>query len=139
MTAESRLRTAVWAIAALVCVGTPIELLLTGHWEPGPQLIPFALSIAGLVAIGFAALRPSVATFRAARWTMGLLCAGGLFGMWEHLEHNWTFAAEIDPEAGVSSLVLEAVAGANPLLAPGIFVVIGLLGFAAARPGSVGS
>ncbi len=129
---ETRLRQALWAIAASICVVAPVELALSEHWEPGPQLIPFALSAVGLVAITAATLRPGPTTLKASRWGMAVLLAGAAFGVWEHLEHNFEFAAEIAPNAQFGELAIEALMGANPLLAPGIFGVAALCGLAAA-------
>lgn len=128
---EARLRGALWALAAAILLGTPAELALMEHWEEPPQWIPFGLSVLGLLAIAAGALAPSRATVKAARWVLGLCAAGGLFGMFEHLEHNAGFAMEIDSTLGGSALVVEAITGANPLLAPGIFVVAALAGLAA--------
>ena len=129
---ETRLRHVLWAVTGLICVFAPIELWITGHIEPGPQLIPFVLSGLGLVAVFAGAFRPSPRSLKGTRWVMAAMLLGSVFGVWEHLEHNFEFAAEIAPNAGFQELAIEAVMGANPLLAPGIFAVAAICGWAAA-------
>lgn len=126
---EQRLRQVIWGAALAILVGTPAELVLTEHWGDPPQWIPFGLSAVGLLAIGAAWLRPSPGTLKALRWAMAVLAMGGIFGMWEHVEHNYAFAAEIGPTKAVTAWMIEAVWGANPLLAPGIYVVAAGLGW----------
>ena len=128
---EQRLRLALWGLAAAILVVTPVELVLTEHFEPGPQLVPYVLSVLGLGSVGAAGLRPGQGTLRAARWAMGLLIAGSVFGCWEHLEHNFGFAVEIAPNGSFAEHAKEAVLGSNPLLAPGIYGLAGLCGLAA--------
>ena len=128
---EGKLRQALWAIAALIAIGTPAELALTAHWGDPPQIIPFVLSALALLAIGAAVARPSATTVKGARYTMVFIGLGAIFGVWEHLEHNAAFAMEIDSSIGGAALVTEAVFGANPLLAPGIFGVLAIAGLAA--------
>ncbi len=128
---EARLRGALWAVVAAICVGTPLELLLLEHWGSPIQAVPFALSALGLLAAAAVLLRPGPTTIKASRWAMALVGLGGLFGTWEHLEHNAEFAVEIDSTIGGSALLVEALTGANPLLAPGIFCLAALAGLAA--------
>jgi hypothetical protein len=65
------------------------------------------------------------------RRTHGLLVAGSLFGVYEHIEHNLAFELEIRPGAGLGDVWFEALKGASPLLAPGILVLAAILAIAA--------
>ena len=73
----------------------------------------------GITAIGFVIIAMLV----------GLV--GSLFGIYEHLEHNIEFALEIRPNAAVADVFWGALAGANPLLAPGILAFMAILALAA--------
>lgn len=124
-----RLHLALRALAAVTCLGVAAELGLASHWESPPQLVPFVLSLIGVIGAGLAG--------RAALVGGVLVGLGGLFGIWEHLEHNYSFAAEIDASATATELAVEAVTGGNPLLAPGAFLVaaalLGLIGSTSPR------
>lgn len=126
-----RLRRFLLVLSALLCVGTVIELLLTNHWEDVIQLIPFALCGLGLVAIMVVLLYPQRLTLLSLRGCMALVALGSLFGIYEHLEHNLAFELEIRPNAVVGDIFMDALAGANPLLAPGILALAAILAVAA--------
>jgi hypothetical protein len=129
---EAGLRRALLGGAVVIAVGTAAELVLAEHWEAPIQRLPFAVTAALTAAGVWFALRPG----RAALWGLRLAAmvavgAGG-FGVFEHGEHNWEFEAEIRPTATQGELAVEALFGANPLLAPGMISVAGLLALAAA-------
>ena len=131
MTTETTLRRAMLAVAALMAAGTLGELVLTEHTGGAVQWVPFVLLVTMAAAIAAAALAPGRSTRLALRIVSGLLVVGSAFGVWEHLEHNYAFEAEIRPDSPGSTLVFEAIFGASPLLAPGVVGVIGLLAAAA--------
>jgi hypothetical protein len=130
-TVEQRLRTFLLVTTAGICVFTVAELWLTEHMESAIQLIPFVLCGVGLIAVLAALFRPRRGTLWTLRLVMALLIAGSLFGIWEHLEGNIGFALEIRPTATTSEVLVEALKGANPLLAPGILGLAGMLALAA--------
>lgn len=124
---EAGLRRFLLVMGGMSCVALPVELLLDGHTESRVQLLPFVLC--GLLLAG---------TLAFARWTgrttgrlLRLACTiaglGGVFGMWEHIAHNYTFEAEIRPTAPTGTLLWEALQGASPLLAPGALLLVALL------------
>lgn len=127
----ARLRHFLLGLAAFICVGTLVELALTKHWDDPTQILPFLLVGASLFAIGAVLLRPQRGWLRLLRWITSITLAGSLFGVFEHIEHNIKFALEIRPNAVVSDVLLEALGGANPLLAPGILAFMALLALAA--------
>lgn len=134
MSAEAlvqRLRRLLTLLAAFILVGTMIELWLTEHVEEPLQLIPFALCTLGLVMMGVAYSRPRRGTLLALRGTMALVGAGSLLGMYLHLTSNFQFELEIRPNAAAGDVIMEALRGANPLLAPGILVLAAILAIAA--------
>lgn len=127
----SRLRRFLLALSVLLCVGTVIELWLTEHMETVVQLIPFGLCGLGLAAASVALLKPRRIVILILRVSMALVAAGGLYGVYEHIENNIGFQREINPSAPTGEIVLASFHGPNPLLAPGIFVVAAMVAIAA--------
>lgn len=127
----SRLRRFLLGLAAFMSAGTIVELALSEHWENAVQILPFVLCLLSLVAIVVTLLRPRRGFVRMLRWVMVLAFIGSLFGVYEHIEHNIEFALEIRPNAVITDVFLDALAGANPLLAPGMLAFTALLALAA--------
>ena len=126
-----RLRTFLLGLAAFMCLGTIGELVLEEHWEDAIQFLPFVLCGLSFIAIVTVMVRPTRGTLRLMRWIVGITLVGSLFGIFEHVEHNFGFALEIQPNATVSDVFWDALGGANPLLAPGILAFSALLALAA--------
>ena len=126
MSSEPALRRGLWAVAALASLGTAAELALLNHTGSPPQLVPFALCFLGVLAAGAGAWGGRQAVLFA-RVVAVLLVVGSVFGVWEHLEHNYAFAAEIRPTATLPTLLKGAILGASPLLAPGALFLSGSL------------
>lgn len=134
MSAEAvlmRLRRFLLGIAAFMSVGTIVELALAEHWGDTVQFIPFILAGLSFVVIVAVLIRPQVGALRLLRWLMTIALAGSLFGVYEHIENNIEFAREIHPNATAMTLLWDGVAGANPLLAPGILAFTAILALAA--------
>ncbi|MEZ4862601.1 MAG: hypothetical protein R3C14_14905 [Caldilineaceae bacterium] len=127
----SRLRTFLLALAGFMCVGTIVELALTKHWDGPTQLVPFVLCGLSLLVIMTVLLRPGLGSIRLLRWVLGISLVGSLFGVFEHVEHNIEFALEIQPNAVTGDVFWKALAGANPLLAPGILAFTAVIALAA--------
>lgn len=126
-----QLRRFLLALAGFMAAGTLVELAIEKHWGDLVQLIPFVLAGLSLILIVATLLRPQRSVVTGLRWLMVILLAGSLLGVYEHVENNITFAREIHPNADLSAVLLEGVAGANPLLAPGILAFTALLVLAA--------
>jgi len=120
---ERRLRRGLFALAGLACLGTAAELSLVEHLETAVQITPFALCATGAVAAAVGWRRSS--SRRPLLAVAALLAVGALFGIWEHLEHNYAFDAEIRPTADAATHIGHAITGANPLLAPGALLLAG--------------
>jgi hypothetical protein len=127
----SRLRQFLLVVSGLLLTGTLAELWLINHMEDPVQLIPFALCGLGLVAVFAAMLRPRRAALLGLRACMGLTVLGSLLGVYLHLESNLGFHRELHPNASTGELLLGALGGANPLLAPGIMALTAALAIAA--------
>ena len=73
----------------------------------------------------------TVRLIAAARIGLGVVIAGGLFGVYEHFARNLAFEHEIRPGTAPTDLLGEAAQGASPLLASGILMLGAVLAFAA--------
>lgn len=127
----SRLRRFLLVLSILLLGGTVVELMLVNHWEDKVQLIPFVLCGLGSIAAFLVLFRPRRATLLGLRVCMGLVVCGSLFGIYEHFSNNIAFQREIKPNAPMAEVLLSAVAGGNPLLAPGTLAVAAVLALAA--------
>ncbi len=127
----SRLRRFLLVMAALSLLVILIELWLEEHTQEPLQFVPFILCGAGLIALIAALLRPAKPILLALRTVMTLVALGGLLGTGVHLLKNLSFEQEVRPNAEVGAMVMNALKGASPLLAPGAMVFAGLLAIAA--------
>ena len=130
-TVEQRLRTFLLGLAGWMCIGTIVELFLAKHTKDPMQFVPFMLCGVGLIAVAAALWRPRRGTLIALRGVMGLLMAGSLLGVYEHLAGNFTFELEMRPSAAWSDVWFQALRGAAPLLAPGILALAAMIAIAA--------
>lgn len=126
-----RLRRFLLATSALLFTGTIIELWLVGHTESVVQFIPFALCGLGLIIVIVGLLRPHRATLLALRICLGMVVLGSLYGIYEHVVGNIAFQNEIHPNAKTSEVLLGAIGGGNPLLAPATLGLAAVLAIAA--------
>jgi hypothetical protein len=126
-----RLQQFLLLLAALLFGGTLLELWLVNHTKDAVQWLPFGLCFLGMLTTFAVLWRKSNATVRALRWCMALVILGSIFGIFEHIYNNLEFAREIHPNASTRELLMKSLGGANPLLAPGMLAVAGLLALAA--------
>lgn len=126
-----RLRRFLLAFSILLLAGTLVELLLVNHREDTVQLIPFFLCAMGSLASFLVLFRPRRATLLVLRVCMGVVVCGSLFGIYQHFANNIAFQREIKPNAAIADVLASAVAGGNPLLAPGMLAVAAVLALAA--------
>ncbi|MCA1636544.1 MAG: hypothetical protein LC802_23360 [Acidobacteria bacterium] len=127
----ARLRRFLLGFSVMLFGGTLFELFLIEHTDSLVQLIPFVLCGVGTLASLAALFRPRRATMLALRAGMGLIVLGSLFGIYEHVSNNFAIKREVDPGAETRALLLSALGGANPLLAPGMLAVASVLALAA--------
>lgn len=130
-TIEQKYRTFLLTMTAVMLVGMTGELLLTEHDESFVQLIPYGLAgigIAAVLAVMHSATRVRLRTLQG---VIVLLALGGVYGMYEHLAHNFAFELEIRPNATAGDVVVDALQGASPLLAPGVLTLAALMAAAA--------
>ena len=103
---EDRLRRFLLVLAILVFLATLAELVLEEHTKEALQFIPFGLCALGLIAVGWALLRPERRTMLALRWAMLVVMLGGMFGAGIHLFENFQFEQEVFPNAPVGDLLI---------------------------------
>jgi hypothetical protein len=126
-----RLRRFLLVLSVVLFGGALIELWLVGHTQDVLQWVPFGLCILGSVSVLLVLFRPGPGTVKALRICMALIALGTLLGIYLHVEGNVLFASEIQPNSATTDLILKGLAGANPLLAPGILAVAAVLSVAA--------
>ena len=123
------LRRGVLLIFVLGTVGLGTELLLLDHFEEWRQQVPLVLLALGLILLAVRLLYRGAIILRLFRWTMLTFVLGGMVGLWFHLSSNMEFELEMHPTLSGSELLLKALSGAMPALAPGALVQLGLIGF----------
>lgn len=96
-------------LVVLGTLGVCVELAALEHYIDPNQLIPLAVSGMGLLAAAWLALAPGLAALRVWQFAMLLFVGTGITGITMHLD---VASESVDP----------------PLLAPGLFIQLGLLG-----------
>jgi hypothetical protein len=127
----ARLRLFLLGLAGFLFVGTLVELVFTGHTDEPIQWVPFFLCGAGLAVVIVAIVYPSRSTLRVLKVCMIVVALGSLLGVYEHIQGNVEFRMETHPNSTTTELMAAALGGADPLVAPGILAVAGVLALAA--------
>ena len=127
----ARLRQFLLIISAGVFLMTVTELFFLSHWTETIQLLPFVLSGLGLITLSLTYFGPNHRTITVLRWSMIVIAACSLIGVYEHMANNLGFRMEIQPNATTWELILATLEGANPVLAPGILLLGAVIGLAA--------
>jgi hypothetical protein len=130
-TVLARLRQFLLVISAGVFIMTVTELFFLSHWSETIQFLPFVLSGLGLITLSLAYFHPNRGTITVLRWSMIVIAACSLIGVYEHMANNLGFRMEIQPNATTWELILATLEGANPALAPGILLLGAVIGLAA--------
>lgn len=130
-TIEEKYRRFLLVMAMAVLAGMTAELLLTEHAESIVQLIPYGLAGVGVAAVAGVLHDATMLRLRVLQAVIVLLALGGVYGIYEHLTHNFAFELEIRPNATAGDVVGKAIRGASPLLAPGVLTVAAVLAGAA--------
>jgi hypothetical protein len=126
-----RLRYWVLGVLVLGLLGTVTELVLLEHYEQPLQFVPLVLIVAAVAALAWEVLRHSASSRRAVQVVMGLFVLAGFAGFVAHFLGSAEFQLELNPQMGTWELVEKVLrAKAPPLLAPGMMLQMGLLGFA---------
>ncbi|HEX6729092.1 MAG TPA: hypothetical protein VF074_03735 [Pyrinomonadaceae bacterium] len=126
-----RLRLFLLLLSSLLFSGALLELWLVNHTEDVVQWLAFVLAGLGLSATLSVLFWRGRTTVTVLLVSMVVVILGSLFGIYEHVINNIAFEREIQPNATFSQLALKGLSGANPLLAPGVLAVAGLLALAA--------
>lgn len=126
----TRLRATLLWLHAGGAGGALAELLLMGHYDGRLQFVPLGLLGADLLVLGWWILARSRAALRAFQGIMLAFVAGGLAGLWFHYRGNVEFALEVNPDLSGMPLLVEALTGGAPALAPGTMLFLAAIGFA---------
>ena len=105
-----------------------VELALLEHYASFWQIVPLVVLALGLGTAVAVAFRPGRGSFLIFRIVMLALVITGALGVFLHYDENVTFERELSPGATGLDLIWMALRGATPILAPGAFVQLGLLG-----------
>jgi len=127
----AQLRQFLLIISAGVFVMTVTELFFLEHWNLTIQFLPFMLCALGLISAGFTYFRPLKGIVKFTQWAMALIAVLSLVGFYEHMAGNLTFWQEIQPDATTWELVEATLKGGIPVLAPGILMLGGAIGWTA--------
>lgn len=125
-------RRVVLALVLLGSTGLLLELLLLEHTEPGWQLAPLVVLLAGGLSATAAAVRPGRRVLRLLQGSMALFIATGVLGLYLHYRGNMEFELEMDATLRGVGLLWRSLHGATPALAPGAMINLGLFGLASA-------
>lgn len=118
------------AVTAAIFIGAIVELILVDHTDKTQQWLPFIFAGIGLAATGAARFSPQRGTLLALRWIMAAIAIGSVYGVYLHFSGNLAFTREINPSYSLAQSIWPAIKGSNPLLAPGVFFLAGVLGMA---------
>lgn len=126
-----QLRRFLLGVVAAILVITPFELVLLEHTEELLQWIPFVVSGLGLLAVGGVWFVPGTTSLKIFRWVMAAVALSSFAGVYLHFSNNLSFTREINPSFTLMESLWPAIKGSNPLLAPGIMFLAGVLGLGA--------
>ena len=122
-----------WILFVLLLglAGTVVELVLLSHFEQPVQMIPVALIALSIVALAWHLVTRNTLSLKVLMLIMALFIVAGFAGFVAHFHGSAEFALELDPDIGGWDLFMKVLhAKAPPLLAPGMMLQLGLLGFA---------
>ena len=125
-----------WLLGVLVLGigGTATDLLLLAHYEDAWQWPPLVLLGAALLGVAWHLTSGGRASLRALEAIMVLFLLAGVAGVALHGSGSAEFQREIDPSQESWTMMLKvARAKAPPLLAPGVMIMLGLIGLAYTR------
>lgn len=131
MAAEPWFRRFLWAAAVATYLAAAVELVLVEHYEEWQQALPFGMIALGSLAASWAWRSPGRTSIRSARWAGVLATMTALVGVYFHVEGNLGIAREVHPDASGAEVFWDALSGGNPLLAPGMIALAGVLAAAA--------
>ena len=122
------IRQALLGLVLLGALGLTVELVTLEHTASTTQWLPIAALLAAAGTAVALWLAPGQRTVRLHRAVLLLLLVLGAVGLVLHFRGNVLFELEIEPETGGITLLLRALYGATPALAPGALIELSLLG-----------
>jgi hypothetical protein len=123
-------RRALFVLLAIGVTGTGVDLILIEHYEDTVQLVPISATALALMVLAWHAATGSAWSLRALQMMMAVFVVAGAAGIWFHYQGGAAFQLEIDPSQSGWEVFKQVVRiKAPPLLASGVLVQLGLLGF----------
>jgi hypothetical protein len=123
------IRRVILGVLLLGMTGLLAELLLIGHYEDRPQLIPLMLAGSGIAALLVQLVHPRGWTSSLVAIVMVLFIGAGLLGMFFHFRGSSEFQLEVDPTMSGTTLMWHVLrAKSPPTLSPGTMIQMGILG-----------
>lgn len=122
------IRRGILAVLVFGCVGLIAELILLEHYTELFQLPPLVLSALTLVAILWHWQSGDKPSLRFLQVISLLLVVAGAVGVFLHMDSNFEFERELEPDLAGMPFWLNVIRGATPMLAPGTLIQFGLLG-----------
>jgi hypothetical protein len=118
-------------VLVLGLVGTETELLLLEHYDDPWQLVPLVLIVGAIAVLVWHARRPDARSLRAMQILMASFVMAGFVGLALHFRGAAEFQRETDPAMSTWDLVRKVMrTKAPPVLAPGVMLQLGLIGWA---------
>jgi uncharacterized membrane protein len=126
------LRRIIGAIFILGVLGTSMELVLIAHTEDIWQWVPLLLLPACILLFLLQIVFRKAAMIRVFRIILFLCIVSGFVGIGLHYKAKMEFKLETNPALTGWELISQTIRGATvpPVLAPGMMIQIGLLGWA---------
>ena len=115
-------------LVVLGAAGLMVELVTLEHTASTSQWLPIAALVAAVGTSLALLVRPARRTVRAQQGAMLVLLGLGVVGLVLHFKGNVAFELEIEPDTRGLVLMLRALYGATPALAPGALVELSLVG-----------
>jgi len=117
-----------YLLSLFMFAGTVVELVASRHYDELTQLIPFLMCGLGVVTVVLAWQRPSGRMVRLARAYLWLALGASLLGVYFHVQANIAFVTDFKPDASWPEKLRAGFEGRDPILAPGMLLLAGLVG-----------
>ena len=122
-----------WILGVLVLglLGTITELVLLEHYDQPLQFVPLVLIVLAFAVLGWHLVRDDRASRQSLIVVMALFVLAGFAGVIAPFVGSAEFQLELNPDMSPWELIEKVLrAKAPPVLAPGMMLQFGLLGFA---------
>jgi len=130
-TVLKRLRIFLLGFSIFIFAGAIVELLALKHYREDLQWGPLILCPLGILLNALFLTKPGGGMLKALQIGMWIIAAGGLIGTLIHVSGNLESIFEGGRSASLLNIFYVAAGGRNPLLAPGILIIVAMLSLTA--------